>query len=320
MERRSPARVGHGRTWAKAILLGEHSVVYGHPAVAMPLHDLQMRATATPMTGPSMLRSLDYSGPMGSSGPGFACIARAFEAAREFSGRMDQSFEIVTTSDFPHERGMGSSAAAAGAVIRAVLDACRRDASTSELFALTQTAEKVAHGRPSGLDAAATCSPCPIRFQGGQMRPLSQHIERAHLVIADSGVHGSTREAVGALRRRYKEDTGTVGPLIGSLGALTRTAIAALNDGDAPALGAAMNRAHAVLAELGLSLPILDGLTGAARRAGALGAKLTGGGLGGCTIALADGPGTAERIRAELERAGAAATWTYRMRVSEADG
>ena len=320
MERRSPARVGHGRTWAKAILLGEHSVVYGHPAVALPLHDLQMRATAAPVHGPSRRRSLDYCGPIDHAGPRFACIARAFEAAREFSGRLDLSFEITTRSDFPHERGLGSSAAAAGAIIRAVLDACRRDASTSELFALTQTAEKVAHGRPSGLDAAATCSPCPIRFQGGQMRPLSQRIERAHLVIADSGVHGSTREAVGALRRRYKEDTGTVGPLIGALGALTRTAIAALNDGDAPALGAAMNRAHAVLAELGLSLPILDGLTGAARRAGALGAKLTGGGLGGCTIALADGPRTADRIRAELERAGAAATWTYRMRVSEADG
>ena len=320
MERRSPAREGHGRTWAKAILLGEHSVVYGHPAVALPLHDLQMRATAAPVHGPSRGGGRGTGGPPGPARPRVARRPPGGGAGRAGSGRLDLSFEITTRSDFPHERGLGSSAAAAGAIIRAVLDACRRDASTSELFALTQTAERVAHGRPSGLDAAATCSPCPIRFQGGQMRPLGQRIERAHLVIADSGVHGSTREAVGALRRRYKEDTGTVGPLIGSLGALTRTAIAALNDGDAPALGAAMNRAHAVLAQLGLSLPILDGLTGAARRAGALGAKLTGGGLGGCTIALADGPGTAERIRAELERAGAAATWTYRMRVSEADG
>lgn len=319
MDRHSPIREGHGRTWAKAILLGEHSVVYGHPAVAMPLHDLQMRATATPMTGPSMLRSLDYSGPMGDSGPGFACIARAFEVAREFSGHMDQSFEIVTTSDFPHERGMGSSAAAAGAVIRAVLDACGREASADELFALTQMAEQVAHGRPSGLDAAATSSPSPIRFQGGQIRPLAQRIEGARLVIADSGVHGSTREAVGGLRERYENDPDNIGPRINRLGALTQNAIMALDQADAPTLGVAMDEAHAVLTELSLSLPILDDLTEAARSAGALGAKLTGGGLGGCVIALVTGESATRRVRTALEQAGAPETWSYRMRISEVD-
>ena len=81
----------YGRIWAKAILLGEHSVVYGHPAVALPLHDLQMRATAAPVHGPSRLRCLDYCGPIDRAGPRFACIARAFEAAREFSGCLDLS-------------------------------------------------------------------------------------------------------------------------------------------------------------------------------------------------------------------------------------
>ena len=317
MDRHSPTHEGHGRTWAKAILLGEHSVVYGHPAVAMPLHDLQMRATAAPVTGPSMLRGLDYSGPMDASGPGFACVVRAFEAARELSGCLKQSFEVTTRSDFPHERGLGSSAAAAGAVIRAVLDACGRAASTDELFALTQMAEQVAHGRPSGLDAAATCSPCPIRFQGGRMQPLTQRIQDARLVIADSGVHGSTREAVGGLRERYEEDPDGVGPLIAALGRLARVGIAALDDGDAQALGSAMNRAHEVLAQLELSLPVLDRLTAAARDAGALGAKLTGGGLGGCVIALADGEEAAGRIRGALEGAGAPAAWIYQMRTSE---
>ncbi len=317
LERHSPAREGRGRTWAKAILLGEHSVVYGHPAVAVPLHDLQMLATATPVNGPSRLNSLDHRGPMDQAGPRFACIVQAFEAAREFSECPARPFEITTRSDFPHERGLGSSAAAAGAIIRAVLDACRRDASEDELFALTQLAEQVAHGKPSGLDAAATSSSHPIRFQGGRMRPLSQRIEHAHLVIADSGVHGSTRQAVGGLRRRYEENTGTIGPLIDELGALAREAITALDGGDAPALGAAMNRAHTVLAELGLSLPVLDELTASARRAGALGAKLTGGGLGGCVLALADSAQAADRVRTALEHAGAPATWAHRMPVSE---
>ena len=317
MERHSPARVGRGRTWAKVILLGEHSVVYGHPAVAVPLHDLPMHATATPVPGPSWLDGLGHRGPMDQADPQFACVVRAFEAAREFSGCPTQSFEITTRSDIPHERGLGSSAAAAGAIIRAVLDACQYDASTDELFALTQLAEQVAHGKPSGLDAATTSSPHPIRFQGGRMHPLTQHIEHAHLVIADSRVHGSTRQAVGGLRARYEENTRTIGPLIDELGALAQTAVAALGDGDAPALGAAMDRAHTVLAKLALSLPILDELTASARRAGALGAKLTGGGLGGCVIALADGAQAADRVRAALEHSGASATWTHRMPVSE---
>lgn len=319
MDRHSSVREGRGRTWAKVILLGEHSVVYGHPAVALPLHDLRMRATAVPVPGPSRLCSLDYRGPIDRSGPRFACVARAFDKAREFSGRLGQSFEITTRSDFPHARGLGSSAAASGAVIRAVLDACRRDASADELFALTQMAERVAHGNPSGLDAAATSSSSPIRFQGGRMRPVSQRIAHAHLVIADSGVQGSTREAVSGLRRRYEQDAEGVGPLIDGLGALARTAITALHDGDAPALGEAMNRAHTVLAGLDLSLPVLDRLVGAARRAGALGAKLTGGGLGGCVIALTGSEGAADRVRSALRRAGAPAAWTHRMRTGEAD-
>ena len=319
MDRHSSVREGRGRTWAKVILLGEHSVVYGHPAVALPLHDLQMRATAVPVPGPSRLCSLDYRGPIDRSGPRFACVARAFDKAREFSGRLGQSFEITTRSDFPHARGLGSSAAASGAVIRAVLDACRRDASADELFALTQMAERVAHGNPSGLDAAATSSSSPIRFQGGRMRPVSQRIAHAHLVIADSGVQGSTREAVSGLRRCYEQDAEGTGPLIDGLGALARTAITALHDGDAPALGEAMNRAHTVLAGLDLSLPVLDRLVGAARRAGALGAKLTGGGLGGCVIALTGSEGAADRVRSALRRAGAPAAWTHRMRTGEAD-
>ena len=319
MDRHSSVREGRGRTWAKVILLGEHSVVYGHPAVALPLHDLRMRATAVPVPGPSRLCSLDYRGPIDRSGPQFACVARAFDKAREFSGRLGQSFEITTRSDFPHARGLGSSAAASGAVIRAVLDACRRDASADELFALTQMAERVAHGNPSGLDAAATSSSSPIRFQGGRMRPVSQRIAHAHLVIADSGVQGSTREAVSGLRRCYEQDAEGTGPLIDGLGALARTAITALHDGDAPALGEAMNRAHTVLAGLDLSLPVLDRLVGAARRAGALGAKLTGGGLGGCVIALTGSEGAADRVRSALRRAGAPAAWTHRMRTGEAD-
>lgn len=317
MERHPAARVGHGRTWAKTILIGEHSVVYGHAAVAFPLHDLEMRATVTPVDGPSTLRSLDYDGPLSEAGPRFAPVVRAFEATREFTGGLEQSFAIETSSDFPHERGLGSSAASAGAIIRAVLDAFGRQATDAEVLALTNLAEQVAHVRPSGLDAATTTSDLPIRFQSGEMRALSQQVSGV-LVIADSGIHGSTRDAVAGLRERYEADPDAVGPRINRLGELTQAAIEALDAGDAAALGTAMDAAHAVLAELGISIPALDGLTRAARDAGALGAKLSGGGLGGCVIALAATDTDAEAVRAALLEAGAAQTWTYQMRTSEA--
>ena len=128
-----------------------------------------MRATASPTSGPSTLSSLDYSGPLDQAGSRFASVARAFEVAREFSGRLDQAFDITTVSDFPHERGLGSSAAAAGAIIRAVLDACGREAGSDELFALTQLAEQIAHGKPSGLDAAAPTGPTqPYEITGAK--------------------------------------------------------------------------------------------------------------------------------------------------------
>ncbi len=309
-----PTRPGYGLTWAKTILVGEHSVVYGHPAVALPLHDLRMEATARPVDGPPRLRSLGYDGPMDAAGARFACVVRAYQAARDAAGT-SQDFEITTSSGFPYERGLGSSAAAAGAVIRAVLDACGREASAAELFELTQTAERVAHEHPSGLDARATCAPGPIRFQQGQMRPLRQRVE-AVLVIADSGVQGSTREAVGGLRRRYDATPATIAPLVDRLGSLTETAIAALGAGDPARLGAAMDQAHQTLAELGLSLPVLDRLVDTARQAGALGAKLTGGGLGGCLIALTSDDHT-DQVRQGLDQAGAAQTWTYQIRTSE---
>ena len=149
------------------------------------------------------------------------------------------------------------------------------------------------------------------------MRPLSQRIENASLVIVDSGVHGSTHEAVSGLRQRYENDPENIGPRINHLGTLTQIAIMTLDQADAPALGGVMNEAHTLLTELSLSLPILDDLADAARRAGALGAKLTGGGLGGCVIALVAGQPATRRVRAALERAGAAATWSYRMRLSQ---
>lgn len=313
-ERRSTVQLvphaGSGETWAKIILFGEHSVVYGQPAIALPLRSLRMRARVSASAGLSMLRSLDYEGPLRESGARFACVRRAVEVALDKVGHPEAQLSVETISDFPPERGMGSSAASAGAVIRAVLGAFGVAASAEELFDLTQRAERVAHGKPSGLDAVATSARGPVQFQAGRMEIVPMNLD-AHLVVADSGIRGSTRVAVSGVRTRFENDPGGVGEILEELGELARLAVRDVAEGEITALGVAMNRAQQLLAHLGVSDHHLDLLNAAAIRAGALGAKLTGGGLGGCVISLAPTVDAAVHIRSALRAAGAVRTWVH---------
>lgn len=301
---------GSGETWAKIILFGEHSVVYGQPALALPLRSLRMRARVTAAAGLSMLRSLDYAGPLADSGARFACLRRAVEVALDKVGHPEAQLSVETVSDFPPERGMGSSAASAGAVIRAVLGAFSVVATAEELFDLTQRAEQVAHGQPSGLDAVTTSARGPVHFQSGHMELVPMNLD-AHLVVADSGIRGSTRVAVSGVRTRFESDPDGVGEVLDELGELAREAIRDVAEGEIAPLGTAMNRAQQLLTHLGVSDHRLDLLNAAALGAGALGAKLTGGGLGGCVISLAPTVERAEHIRSALRSAGAVRTWVH---------
>ena len=330
-------RTGYGETCAKVILFGEHSVVYGHSAVALPLKNLRMRATviaddcgsaanpASPQTHSSQTQSpqtqsplpldsritlscLGFTGKLSEIPPRFSSIRAAIHAALEFAGWNGESLHVTTESDFPPERGLGSSAASAGAVIRAILDYYGARASEDEIFALTQSAERVAHGRSSGLDATATSASWPVRFKRGEFSRMDICM-RAWLVLADSGRKGMTRETVEALRAKLDAHPCEVGAQLDDLGAIAVEAEDDLALGRAENMGARMNRAHKILADLGVSTPQLDKLVRAACEHGALGAKLTGGGGGGCVIALADSADAAERVSAALRNAGACGTW-----------
>lgn len=314
------AQVGRGCTAAKVIVMGEHSVVYGHPAVALPLTSLRMVAHARACAaGESTLSALGWSGPLAQAPARFASVVCAVEAALQFAGCADRGVEVSTVSDFPEGRGLGSSAAAAGAVIRAVLAACGASATSAELFELTQQAERVAHGRPSGLDAMATASQVPILFEQGRISPVDMTM-RAWLVIADSGVSGSTRETVSHIRHGVEQDLPGVASWLAELGQLAADSVGDLRADRPRELGARMDRAHELLARLGVSIDALDRLVAASRRAGALGAKLTGGGRGGCIIALADSADAAQTIARAVAAAGATQTWIHPLHHGGVEG
>lgn len=333
---------GYGETCAKVILFGEHSVVYGHSAIALPLKNLRMRAVVTscneslaPASRESLpsasreslpsasceslasttnldshitLSCLDFTGKLSEIPTRFNSIRTAIRASLEFAGWSGENLHIFTESDFPAERGLGSSAAAAGAVIRAILDYYGVAASDDEIFKLTQTAECVAHGRSSGLDATATAASWPVRFSRGCFDRMEINM-RAWLVLADSGCKGMTRETVEALRSRLESNPVEVGSQLNKLGEIAAVAEDDLAFGRIENMGKQMTFAHRILADLGVSTAKLDALVDAACKHGALGAKLTGGGGGGCVIALADSEDAAKRVSEAFKNAGACDTW-----------
>ncbi|WP_241698536.1 mevalonate kinase [Flaviflexus huanghaiensis] len=299
---RAPSRGGLGSAHGKAILMGEHSVVYGAPAIALPLLDLQTTASVRE-AGHGSISSDLYTGPLEAAPAKLRPVITALRATADRVGLSADTFEIVISSTIPLERGLGSSAAVAAAMVRAVSTAAGIALSPDETFELVQIAEHVAHGTSSGLDAHAVRSLAPVRFQAGVPTPVRVAAPMT-LVVADSGTSGSTSAAVGGVRMLKEARPSLVESIVDSLASLSDIAIDALGEGDAARLGATMFSGHEQLARLGVSAPALDALVAAAADSGAHGAKLTGSGLGGCVLALVE-PDAADSISAAMEAAGA---------------
>jgi mevalonate kinase len=307
------AGVGHAH--GKAILLGEHAVVYGAPALAIPLPELTATATvrrfSCPGDGPD-----EFSFAMAGPGAGPVtplAVAGLRHLATEFKQRTGVTericVDVLIDCTIPQGRGLGSSAACARAVVLALADVFGRDLDPAAVFALVQSSETVAHGRASGIDALATGAASPLYFRAGTGRELPMQRSGAVFVIADSGAGGSTKDAVELVRRTFERDPGHRETFIREVSELTHAAVDDLADGRWTDFGERLTANHRLLRDLGISTDPIDALVEAALAGGGLGAKLSGGGLGGCMIALAGDSHTAETVVRKLHRAGAGRTW-----------
>ncbi|WP_084510503.1 mevalonate kinase [Nocardia lijiangensis] len=314
---RATAEGGHGtgRAHGKAILLGEHTVVHGTPAVAFPLPTLSARAVArrtreavdqvdSVVGEPFRFTAGNVVTPENALSGAHVAVE---EALRRW-GLASEAVEVVLDCEIPPARGLGSSAACAAAAVRAVAELYGRTVGSDALYELVQCGEQFAHGRASGVDASAAVASGPIWFQAGAARGLSVGLDAA-LVIADTGTAGATQHAVTAVRRKLEADRRAAQRLLERAANLIESATADLAAGHAEPLGATLLEFQRLLTELGVSTPEIDTLVTAASDAGAYGAKLTGGGLGGCVLALTETGDSAATVRAALHRAGAVRTW-----------
>ena len=285
-----PAR---GRAAGKVILLGEHAVVYGRPALAAGLA-LGLAVEVTASDGALRVES-DRAALADDPRP----AALVAEAARAL-GLEARGLAVRVRSELPAGAGLGSSAALSIAVLRALAMAAGRRLGRDEELALGQRLEAIFHGHPSGVDPAAAAqadSGC-IRFVRGEPPTLTRLRTARPLPLAIAlGRPRSTGAAVGGLRARWEADRARHERLFDRVAAVVEAGARAAEAGDLPALGRAFEENQALLGALGVSTPEVEALIGAARAAGALGAKLTGGGAGGAVIALAPEP---ERVAAAL--------------------
>lgn len=294
----------------KVILMGEHAVVYGRPAIALPVFQVQAtaRLDAQPGTHELWLHAVDLRQRRALSDtpdtdPLALCVRRTCAAL----GIDPPTGELTVTATIPLAGGLGSGAAISAAVVRVLAGWAGRSLSPAEVSELVFTVEELHHGTPSGIDNTVIAYARPVWFVKGQT-PAPFTVPHAFtLVIANSGIPSPTRVTVGDVRQAWLAAPELYEQLFDQVGFLVHEARDALLAGTWPYLGSLMTHNHALLVQLGVSSPPLDRLVQAAQDAGAWGAKLSGGGRGGNVIALVSGT-SAEVVAAALRDAGAANT------------
>lgn len=289
-------KIGNGYGHSKIILIGEHSVVYGYPAIALPLKNINILCH---------IKKSDKSLRFDLSDP----VSTALYTSLESLNQKDACVEYSICSEIPQRRGMGSSAAVAIAVIRAVYDYFGKTISDFELEKLVNQSEIAAHGNPSGLDAKTCLSDVPIKYiRNIGFKSLEFSLD-AYLIIADSGIYGKTSQAVDLVAQNELINR----PYLKELGQLTEKVESAIKTHSLEELGHLFDKAHKNLEKIGVSIPEINVLVEESRKSGALGAKMSGGGLGGCIIALAKTYEEAKTIASHLEEKGALKTWIEKV-------
>jgi len=277
------------RAPGKVILFGEHAVVYGRPAVAVPVLDVQATAVvedAPPRSGVTVVaKDLNRTFNLFDA-PGDDPLRVIVSATLSRLGvGMQVDLKITVSSTIPVARGLGSGAAVSTAVVRALAQHLGRWLTSRAVSDLVFEAEKIHHGTPSGIDNTVVAFEKPVYFVKDRAANVFWVGRPFQLVIGDTGVASPTRVAVGDVRAAWERDRERYEEIFDEIGTLAHMGREAIEVGDLEAIGRLMNANQKLLRLLDVSSPELEGLIEAARQGGAWGAKLSGAGRGGNMIA-----------------------------------
>ncbi|MGB0591702.1 MAG: mevalonate kinase [Myxococcota bacterium] len=260
--------MGRGQAPGKVILVGEHFVVHGAPAIALPLLGRGIEVVVERVSGPWDVL------------PGTEAHLRRLLIALEEDA---EALRLSVRSELPIGAGLGGSAALAVALVKALDDSGAL--TTAEVRECAHRLEKLAHGTPSGIDDTVAAYGRPVWFQR-ESRSEVLEVEPCRVWVGLTAQRTSTREAVAHVRGLSEARPRWFGERLAEATVQVEHALQALRDADWSTLGRVMAAHHGLLQSLEVSTAALDTLVQSALDAGAFGAKLTGGGLGGAAIAI----------------------------------
>lgn len=300
-----------GTAHGKIILIGEHSVVHNEPAIAIPFTSVRVEVTIENTPGESTIESIYHTGKIADAPDALTNLVQTYYAVCEYFNAEANNMQITIKSDIPAERGMGSSAAVATALVRALFNYFERDLTDELLEEFVTISEKIAHGNPSGLDAKVVGSDQAVYFVRNQEPEFFDNQLEGFLVVADTGIQGETIHAVADVNKLVANKDSFGHKMISELGTLTKKARHFIENKELSSLGEVLSTAQARLQKLTVSNEKLDLLVDTALMNGAVGAKLTGGGRGGCMIALVEQADQASLLADTLLKVGATQTWIH---------
>jgi mevalonate kinase len=281
-----------GEACAKIIFFGEHAVVYGYPAIALPVKCLKTTVQVTKAAEYEARSSIPLDE---SKKAKLGLLYRFLKLRMGIKG----NHTIEVSTDVPMGAGFGSSASLCVAMVRALSQLNGNELSPEAMNSYSFEAEKIFHGNPSGIDNTVVTYERPIFFQKGTAEMFPER--KLILLAANSGPRPPTSEVVLDLRKRFDAGDADIVDGIMRIGEIIGMAKSAIMDEDFALLGDLMNQNHNILRKIGVSTEKLDLMCQAALENNAYGAKLSGSGRGGNMIALVD-PGSVDRVREALRK------------------
>jgi mevalonate kinase len=299
--------MGKGSGYGKVILFGEHFVVHGVPGIVSAIDS----STEAEVKKSSKLNIRDER--KTSKGYSEEKRLQQIESIERMLKAMNldpkMPLDIWIGGSLPGFSGLGASAASSVAIARAISEELGLNLSNEKINTVAYEGEKAYAGNPSGIDNTAATYGGLMWFkknpQGGPDYTQKIYIKRpVEIVIGSTGKTANTKLMVEGVAERRKKDPEKYDPLFNQAENLAVAGRKALEAGDLKKVGGLMNENHRILQEIGVSSKELDMLVDIARKQGAFGAKLTGGGGGGCMVALTGGKEVSGKIVGAFKGAG----------------